>query len=129
MGVVDPLGYKPQVICGLLDIGDQTLRYWRSSIIPNGHRAFFSGRDVFALKIVSVLINDMGFDVTDLEEFKLKELFSFCRKTPFSELKGCILLLDRKKHSLRVTTDERDIESRNRYIARDLSPELVPFPG
>ncbi len=128
MSNIEPHGYKPQIVCGLLGISDQTLRYWRSTLIPNGHKAFFSGRDLFSLKILTVLIQELGFDVEDLRDFRLNTLFKHCHTASIDNLSKSILLIDRKKSTIFFTDNEEKIDKRNRaqvtLYMDDLQKEL-----
>ena len=116
MSFNDLLGFKPQVIGGLLSIRPQTVRYWRKHLLPNENKAFLNGREVFALRVLSVIIRDLGFEVADLEAYPLSELFEYCQHTDLDNLKKSIVMLDRQQGTLWVTMDKNEIDVRNRTL-------------
>lgn len=71
-------GYKPHVAAALLDIGPQTLRYWRKHVDPRPHRAYFSGGVLFAYRTIKLLTRRRHVPVEILERCKWDSFFCIC---------------------------------------------------
>lgn len=110
-------GYKPQTIVGILGIEKQTFRYWRKHLLPNGGRASFTGREVFAMRVLSVLIQEKRFDVGYLAIFPLEPLFDHCRIASLDVLRQSIVIIDTREKELWVTLDSGDLDVHNRSLS------------
>lgn len=108
-----PLGYKPQTVCGLLDVGIPTFRYWREHIEPHPRRAFFSAGDLLAFRIIKILIYRKHLSADLLSTFSFSGIFSTCGTCNPKELSTQFLLLDESDHSVQFVPSKKDVDPYN----------------
>ncbi len=93
-------GYKPKMMCDLLGVSVQTLRYWRKKLEPEPKRAIFSSGDLLAFRIIKVLIQRGRFTVEGLLSYNISEIFSYCNQCRPENIAPFTLVLNENDHSI-----------------------------
>lgn len=104
------LGYKPQTVCGLLDVGVSTFRYWREHIEPLPRRTSFSAGDLLAFRIIKILIYRKHLSADLLATFSFSGIFATCGSCDPKELVAQFLLLDESDHTVHFVSSKKDVD-------------------
>lgn len=95
-------GFKPHDAAELLNVGMQTLRYWRTHVDPFPHRSYFSGGTLFAYLVIKYFCRTMRVPVGVLEKCSWESIFRLCESTHMKELANQAILVDEKSYTLTV---------------------------
>lgn len=107
-------GYRPYMVASILDENLETLKYWREHLIPGRQRAFYTGRELLALRILKVLRRENWFTPKRLKEYPLRKLFDFCNTTSLPAMRKLYLVLDESSHTIRFVDIESPPDPRER---------------
>ena len=102
MSVLRSKGYKPNVTAELLEVGDQTLRYWRTHLDPSPHRRCFSADVVLAYQIIKFLTRVRHVPVGVLEKCGCESVFKLCESNELADLSRLAIVIDEKHCDLKV---------------------------
>jgi len=122
---VSEKGYKPNFVCELLGISTQTFRYWREHLMPLPKRAIYSGRDLFAFRLMVVFVREKNINVQVIEQFPISKIFEFCNEASFSKLKKHILALDLADLTVHFYDNPEKLDVRNRTLTWVFLDDLV----
>ena len=107
------IGFKPQEIIDLLDVGSQRFRYWRKNLDPMPHRPKFTARDALAYHILKVLILRRGISVKELVLFDTKQLFDWCHNVTMVEAENTLIILDTETRVMQFLPAQTSIDTYN----------------
>lgn len=92
--LVPSRGYKPHVVAELLNVGPETVRYWRTRLDPNSAKTHFSGGRLLAYRVIKTLVRNRFVPVEVLEHCPLETLFEACEHVALAALGRCWVLVD-----------------------------------
>ncbi len=70
---------KSYVVCDLLGITKETLRYWRINLDPNRYRSEYDGSSILAYRIIETCVNKQGIAVKEMKVNGIDILFETCK--------------------------------------------------
>ena len=114
-------GYKPHVAAELLEVGTQTLRYWRAHVDPRPYRKTFPSGILLAYQVIKIFSRRKHVPVTVLEQCSWERIFALCESRAPEKLANLAILIDEKKHDIKVV----DVEYQPNIY--DLDLHLLPL--
>ena len=89
-------GFKPKQICELVDITQQTLRYWRENLYPSELRSFFNCDDVFIYHLIKAFVKGWDVDVKFLVNVNWLKLKQDLNSMSALEKKSTVAVYDKE---------------------------------
>ena len=99
-------GFKPHIVRDVLDISQETLRYWRSNIDSDTIRTHFSPSDILVYRLLKIYTIDYGIPIKRLKHFDWSNLFSEFNKQSYSKLNKLVVVLNQSEDFLKLIKSE-----------------------
>ncbi len=99
-------GYKPQVARDVLNVSQETFRYWRENIDPKTARSHFSPSDLLVYRILKAYTMDHGISIKRLKNFDWSKLFTEFNRQSYPKLKNLVVVLNQREGFLKLMTSE-----------------------
>lgn len=110
-----PKGYKPHVVRGLLEVSQETLRYWRKHIEPGTMRSHYTGKEMLEYWILMAFIRDRKIPIRVLKTCDWSSLFKVCRIGKIEELKTYMIVFNTRDKTLKIQKQNADIDKRQHF--------------
>lgn len=121
------IGYKTALVCELLGVGRQTLRYWREKLDPRPDRIVFSAGDLLAYQVIRVAVHEKGMSVSFLSQFDWGLVFKAFNQDEATEFEAWVLLIDTEQLTLTFQSNDQHANTAAEHERTNLSLNSIPL--